>query len=98
MERKRPNTKHVMLRIDLVIAGILALAVALFAVLYSGGGVGILTSAATGNEVEPDPFPYARAGFYGRTSDPLSGKRPLGLQEYRRAGCSRPSLHRCLRV
>lgn len=41
-----------MLRFDLMIAGALALAVGLFALLYSGGGVAILTAAATADNGE----------------------------------------------
>ena len=47
MEHRNPKKTHAMLRFDLMIAGALALAVGLFALLYSGGGVAILTAAAT---------------------------------------------------
>ena len=52
MEHRNPKKTHAMLRFDLMIAGALALAVGLFALLYSGGGVAILTAAATADNGE----------------------------------------------
>ena len=60
MEHRNPKKTHAMLRFDLMIAGALALAVGLFALLYSGGGVAILTAAATednGEEQYPSGSP-----------------------------------------
>ena len=88
MEHRNPKKTHAMLRFDLMIAGALALAVGLFALLYSGGGVAILTAAATednGEEQDPSfahatkPNPVTGARFYGGPSDSLYGKRPLGI-------------------
>ena len=54
MEQRRSKSRHTMLRIDLAIVGILAIAVCLFALFYAGGGASIL-SPAIDPEASPAP-------------------------------------------